>query len=108
MVRHNPRMRSALALILALSVGCGAAEPAEAPSRIDGLIVAIERDDAGEIREFTVETREEERYEVAVDPERNYGFDLEHLEVHRQQALPVLVRLEDRGDVLYAVEILDA
>jgi hypothetical protein len=108
MVRHNPRVRSALALVLALSVGCGAAEPAEAPGRVEGLIVEIERDDAGEIRAFTVETRDEQRYEVAVDPGRDYGFDLEHLEVHREQALPVLVRLEERGDVLLAVEILDA
>jgi hypothetical protein len=52
--------------------------------------------------------RDEQRYEVAVDPGRDYGFDLEHLEVHREQALPVLVRLEERGDVLLAVEIFDA
>jgi hypothetical protein len=75
---------------------------------VTGLIVAIERDDAGEIRAFTVEARDERRYEIAIDDRRDYGFDLEHLAVHREQELPVLVRLEETRGTLFAVEILDA
>lgn len=96
-----------MALALALSA-CEASEPAETPSRVNGLIVAIDQDDAGEIRAITVETRDQQRYEISIEPRRDHGFDLEHLEDHREQTIPVLVRLGERGGVLYAMEILDA
>jgi hypothetical protein len=40
--------------------------------------------------------------------DRDYGFDLEHLEEHRVQRLPVRVTLEEDCGHLEAVEIVDA
>jgi hypothetical protein len=100
-------MRTALALGLVVSAACGGAPSAEAPQRVTGLIVDIRRDE-GRIASFTVETADDRRYDVSIDPDRNYGFDLEHLVVHREQRLPVLVRIDDRDGTLYATEILDA
>jgi hypothetical protein len=109
MVRHNAPMRIAVAAGVALLVAC--AEPEgdtqPVPSRVTGLIVEIRRE-GGSISSFTVEARDDRSYDIAIDPDRDYGFDLEHLEVHREQRLPVLVRIDERAGVLYAVEILDA
>ena len=106
MVRHNAPVRIALAAALALAVACGDAS-LEAPRRVTGLIVEIRRD-GGAIRTFTVETRDHRRYEIALEPNRDYGFRLEHLQVHLDQQLPVLVRIDERDGTLYATEILDA
>jgi hypothetical protein len=97
-----------LAVILAsvLLIPACSAEP-EAPAEVTGLITAIERSDRGPITAFTVAAGGE-RYDIRIDRERDYGFDLEHLEEHRLQELPVQVTLEEREDGLYAVEILDA
>jgi hypothetical protein len=75
---------------------------------ITGLITSIERGDGGTITAFEVETEEGDRYRILIGPGRDYGFDLEHLVIHRDQALPVLVRSQNRGGEAVAVEILDA
>jgi hypothetical protein len=110
MVRHNAAMgmvRIALATVLVLSAACGDARPANAPQRVTGLITEVRRDE-GRIASFTVETTEDRRYDISIDQNRDYGFDLEHLEEHREQRLPVLVRIDERDGMLYAAEILDA
>jgi hypothetical protein len=76
--------------------------------QITGLITSIERSDGGTITAFEVETEEGDEYRILIDPERDYGLDLEHLVVHRDQALPVLVRSQNRGGEAVPVEILDA
>jgi hypothetical protein len=107
MVRHNAAMRILLATALIISAACGDARPDEAPQSATGLIVEIRRDE-GRIAAFTVETRDDSRYDIAIDPELDYGFDLEHLQFHLDQQLPVLVRIDERDGTLYATEILDA
>lgn len=97
-------MRSAVILLL-LAAAC-ASEP-EVPAEVTGLITAVERNDRGTITAFTVDA-EGEAYDIRIDPGRDYGFDLEHLEEHRAQELPVRVTIEQRGDDAFAVEILDA
>jgi hypothetical protein len=99
------RLATILALPILLGLACSA-EP-ETPARVTGLITAIEQSDRGPITGFTV-AADGERYDIRIDPERDYGFDLQHLEEHLAQELPVHVTLEDREDGLYAVEILDA
>ena len=100
-------MAAAWGLVLLLAVSCGGSEPAPPPERVTGLITEIGRDDDGAIESFTVQ-EEGRTFRVRIDPRRDYGFDLEHLEEHRASELPVLVRLEQRNGALYAVEILDA
>lgn len=100
-------MRSALVLLLTVAAGCSSsAQPRAAPGQVSGLIVTIDRNQAGAIQAFTVE--DGQRLRVRIDPRREYGFDLEHLEEHRTDRLPVKVTLEQRNGDLYAVEILDA
>ena len=85
-------------------MACGAPT---APTEVTGPITAIGRNDAGAITSFTVE-EDGTSYRIRIDQTRDYGFDLEHLEEHRVQRLPVRVTLDDRDGTLVAVEILDA
>jgi hypothetical protein len=107
MVRHNAAVWIALAAMLLVSVACADARPEDPPGKVTGLIVELQRDE-GRIASFILETSDDRRYEVAIDPERDYGFELEHLEEHRLQQLPVEVRIDEREGALYATEILDA
>jgi hypothetical protein len=103
-VRQNLGVRVFLSLAVVAAVACGTTE---APTEVTGPITAIGRNDAGTITSFTVEEIGTP-YRIRIDPTRDYGFDLEHLEVHRVQRLPVRVTLDDRDGTLVAVEILDA
>ena len=97
-----------LAIVLAVPILLAAcASEAEVPPEVTGSITAIERGDRGGITGFTVEAPGGV-YDIRIDPGRDYGFPLEHLEEHRVQSLPVRVTLEDRDGEAYAVEILDA
>lgn len=99
-------MAAAWALVLVAAVACGGSEPAPPPERVTGLITEIGRGNDGPIESFMVQ-EEGRTFRIRIDPRRDYGFDLEHLEEHRASELPVLVRLEQRNGGLYAVEILD-
>lgn len=70
-----------------------ASTEAKVPEEARGLITNIERE-AGEIRAFTVKTDDGETYRIELD-DRDYGFDLNHLQEHLDQRLPVTVALED-------------
>lgn len=105
-------MRTAVLLLLLLpvAVACASQPPAaepETPTEVTGEITAIARGGDGRIAAFTVDTGVR-RHEIRIDAEREYGFDLEHLEEHRATGDPVRVTLENRDGRLYAVEILDA
>lgn len=50
----------------------------------------------------------EDTVTIAIDPERDYGFDLFHLEEHVSSGDPVLVETETEGDDLVALSIEDA
>ena len=45
---------------------------------------------------------------ILLDRGRDYGFDLGHLEEHRNQKLPVLVEVEEADGRTVAVKIEDA
>ncbi len=103
------------ASVFLLAGGCGddgsssdGARGTEAPSRVTGLIVSLE-ETGGEISSFVVrDEATEEEYEILIDPEFDYGFNLNHLIEHEEGELPVEVGLESRDGKLYATEILDA
>jgi hypothetical protein len=95
-----------LGLLMATSACASRAAPA-APTEVTGLITALGRGADGGIESFTV--RDGDRtFEIRIDPGRDYGFPLGHLEVHRATRAPVLVHVKRRDGALYAVEILDA
>ena len=95
-----------LAAVLLAGVACGS-DGDPAPRQVTGVITEITRGTGGQIQSFAVR-RGDQSVEIQVDRQRDYGFDLEHLEVHRRSNWPVMVRLEQRDGTLYAVEILDA
>ena len=107
-------MRIVLVLLLAAAMSCTAAEPAPdprpspspPPSEVSGLITELTYD-GDQLASFVVES-EESSFEILIDPEHEYGFNLKHLEQHRDKELPVLVTIDVRDDGLYAVEINDA
>ncbi|MDP8956522.1 MAG: hypothetical protein M3N24_06155 [Actinomycetota bacterium] len=78
-----------------------------APRQVTGVITEISRGTGGQIQSFAVR-QGDQSLEIQIDRQRDYGFDLEHLEVHRTSNWPVRVSLEQRDGTLYAVEILDA
>ena len=80
--------------------------PSPPPEQVTGVITEM-RFDGERVVGFEVETVARS-FEILIDPERDYGFNLKHLEVHRDQQLPVQVDLESRDGKLYAVDILDA
>jgi hypothetical protein len=45
---------------------------------------------------------------IRIDPSRDYGFDLTHLNEHQSTGDPVRVRLRQRDEGLYALQIDDA
>jgi hypothetical protein len=98
------------AALVTLPAACGgsggAGEAGRAPAEMEGRIVGV-REEEGQVRSFVVEA-DGERYELAIDPAVDYGFDLAHLHEHEEASDPVRCRVEDRDGVLYALEIRDA
>jgi hypothetical protein len=86
---------------------CASRATPTAPAEVAGLITALGRDADGTIESFTVRDGDQ-TIDIRIDPGRDYGLSLEHLEVHRATRAPVLVQVELRDGALYAVEILDA
>ena len=80
--------------------------PSPPPSEVTGLITKLTYD-GEQLTSFVVESGESS-VEILIDPEHDYGFNLDHLEQHRDKEQPVLVTIDARGEALYAVEINDA
>ncbi len=94
------------AIALSLS-GCSSEAP-PAPDEVTGLIVTMTPESlGGETVESFVLEEGDETYEIEIDPDRDYGFDLGHLYEHHTDALPVKVELEDRDGTLVATAIED-
>jgi hypothetical protein len=71
---------------------------------VEGLISEIELKE-GRPSAITVES-EEGPQRILIDPERDYGFDLGHLEQHRNQeeSVSVEVKIEDGAEVAVSIE----
>lgn len=78
-----------------------------APSTVTGVIGSIDPPQ-GPIESFELVRPGEDPQRILVDPELDYGFDLQHLHEHMDEALPVRVGLENREGTLYAISINDA
>lgn len=96
-------------LTLAAASGCGGAgtDPEAGRTEVTGVILTLDTNASGEITGFVVREREE-TLDVAVDPARDYGFDLRHLNQHLAQEQPVRCKVEQRDGSLVALTIEDA
>lgn len=105
--------RLLLALMLMLSAtacsddGVGVAPATEAPGEVTGVVTDIDSASIGDVQGLTLKDGDE-TYEILIDEEVEYGFDLGHLQEHLSGSLPVTVTLEERDGALYALSIDDA
>jgi hypothetical protein len=101
------------ALALASSASCGGSggesggDTTAAATEVVGVITEISRT-GGTVDAITIRSEDEETHRLELDPAIDYGFDLEHLEEHRREGLPVRCHVAHRGDAAVATVILDA
>jgi hypothetical protein len=107
-------MKIVIALLCCLAfvgAACGGEGPeppaaADAPSEVTGVLLDIESEGLGEVTSFTLKDGDE-TYEIFIDEDVDYGFDLGHLNEHMTAGDPVKVPLEERDGKLYAQSIDD-
>lgn len=104
-------MRFVLPIVLALAA-CGGTD-ARAPSDTDratgtvtGVIVDLDQASPTEVRGFELKDGDD-RYDIAIDPDHDYGFPLPHLRDHLVSSDPVRVEFEERDGRLVARSIED-
>jgi hypothetical protein len=96
----------AAGLMVALVVaGCGEEGPPP-PAVLTGVITQVAAGD-GEVTGFDLDAAGKS-YEILIEGDRDYGFDLTHLYEHQSSGDPVRVRLRERDEALYALRIDDA
>ncbi|HEX2056891.1 MAG TPA: hypothetical protein VHI71_00840 [Actinomycetota bacterium] len=108
-------MRKPIAMLLCclslFGVACGGddepAEPAGAPDEVTGVLLDVESEGVGEVTSFKLK-EDDETYEIFIDENVDYGFNLGHLNEHLTTGDPVRVPLEERDGKLYAQAIEDA
>jgi len=105
-------VRVLVAVLLVLFAACGATETTAGsapptPRTITGVLVQIESTGLDDVESFTLKAGDE-MFEVFIDPQRDYGFPLSHLNAHRTGGEPVAVDVEERDGRLIALTIADA
>ena len=85
--------------------GCGGGGGDEAPNELTGLIVDVQGR-GNDVRSFTLQTADD-KVELRIAPDVNYGFQLGHLRIHENSLLPVRCTLQRRAGRLYAISIDD-
>lgn len=102
-----------LALLLTASIaacsddGKGIAPATNTPGEVTGVLTDIESASVGDVQGFTLKDGDK-TYEILIDGDVEYGFDLGHLQEHLSGSLPVTVTLEERDGALYALSVDDA
>ena len=101
-----------VALVALVAFGaCGDDPPdqsrAPAPEEITGPVTKVDSESLGDVTSFEVR-HEDEVFQVFIDPEINYGFNLSHINEHLASGDPVRVGLDEQDGKLYATVIADA
>lgn len=98
---------AALLLLAACGGESDSSAPAEeAPAPLTGVISSIDPPE-GAPESFDLTRPGEDPQRILIDPEVDYGMDLQHLHEHLNGVLPVKVSLDQRVDGLYATAIED-
>ena len=102
-------VRVAVACTLLVAGACGGDDaPSDpTPERVTGLVIEIDPPEGGPVERFSVEEDDGDVYELAIDPELDYGFDLNHLYEHLEAEDPVAVLVDASADELIARSIED-
>jgi hypothetical protein len=99
----------ALLFLVLVASACGQKEETAppAPARLTGVITDIASGAGGEITGFDLDAAGMS-YNILIEPDRDYGFELDHLYEHESTGDPVRVRLRSENEALYALQIDDA
>jgi len=96
-----------LFLLVVTGAACGG-DGGATPEAVTGVITEVSwSEDRTEVRSFILDGDDDD-YEIWIDDEVEYGFDLAHLEEHRTTGEPVRVELRNDDGELYAERIDDA
>ena len=103
------RHLAAVLLLVGSLAACdsGSDVPCGDRGTLTGVVLAVESRSLTDVRSFTIRSQDEE-CEIAIDPERDYGFALSHLNAHKIDGAPVTVEVDVEGDQLVALSIVDA
>src|SRR5918996_2346028 len=107
----GPRLSSRIIVLvssitLVLPAACSNNSDAT-PEVVTGVITEVNWNEGRtEVRSFKMDA-ESDDYEVWIDDGVDYGFDLAHLEEHRDSHEPVKVSLHERNGRLFAQQIDD-
>jgi hypothetical protein len=95
--------------LIALSLtACGGSSSAcEDRTTMTGVVLDVQSRTLTDVRAFTLRSEGQE-CEILIDPDRDYGFALPHLNEHKISADPVTVTVEVRDDELVARSIEDS
>ena len=98
-----------VAALLVVLAACGGSEPLTSTDqdRVVGLIVEIEPEEGTTVEGFVVEENDGDSFDIRIDQNLDYGFDLNHLREHMDGDLPVDVDIDQRDDRLIALSIED-
>ena len=103
------------AVVVLLVVGAACASETEplapesanpTPAQATGVITTVEPSEGSPVQ-FTVEEEDGDVYDIQIDPEVDYGFDLNHLREHQETGDPVNVLIHVEDERLFAVSIAD-
>ncbi len=111
---YAPGMRFLIAAVFVFLAACSNADPTPpaaaptptTPRTVTGVVVDIESRALNEVDSFTLKDGDE-TYEIFIDPAREYGFPLSHLNAHQTGGEPVAVDVEERDGRLVALTISD-
>jgi hypothetical protein len=103
-----------LCCVALLGAACGGddepevpSEVANAPDQVTGVLLDVDSESLEEITGFTLKDGDA-TYEILIDENVDYGFNLGHLREHLRTGDPVTVPLVVRDGKLYAAAIDDA
>ena len=102
------RLSAALLAVAVLLGGCGGGDSGgdeQTPSVPAGRIEHITVNGRTGVFSLRANGRS---YVVHMTGDVDYGFDLRHLLTHRDSGQPVRCHIERRGDMLVALDVLDA
>ncbi|MDQ4057583.1 MAG: hypothetical protein M3124_00495 [Actinomycetota bacterium] len=98
-----------LAAVLACS-SCGGDSGANGGGgrdEITGPVVKVDAKSLGEVTSIELK-QGDETYEILIDPEIDYDYNLGHISEHLSSGAPLRVEVEERDGELFATSISDA
>ena len=96
-----------VAAAVTVAAGCGADRAQAGVTQVTGVIQRLDRGADGRVNGMAVKDARGKVRRIVVDPKVDYGFDLDHLEKHQTDGLPVRVPVHESHGQLVADAIND-